>query len=56
MLITLFSALKDLLLPNTGSQKDEKQHAAGLDDTAILFIKIKISEIPQEKKLNTAIP
>ena len=48
--------MKDLLLLNTVSQRDEKPHTAGLDDTAILHIKIKITEIPLEKKLNTAIP
>ena len=47
------STVKDLL-PNTVSQKNEKQHISGLDDTAIPFIKIKTSEIPHEKKLNTA--
>ena len=36
-------------------QKDEKPHTAGQDDTAIPHIKIKITEIPLEKKLNTAI-
>ena len=41
---------------NTVKQKDEKPHTAGLDDTAIPHIKIKITEIPLEKKLNTAIP
>jgi len=40
--------VKDLLLPNT--QKDEKPPTAGLDDTAIPDIKIKITEIPLEKK------
>ena len=40
---------KDLLLPSTLSQKDEKPHTAGLDDTAI-------PDIPLEKKLKTAIP
>ena len=50
--------MKDLLLLNTVSQKDEKPHTGtlGLDDTAILHIKIQITEIPLEKKLNTAIP
>ena len=48
------STVKDLLLPNSVSQKDEKPNTAGLDDTAIPFIKIKITEIPHEK-LNTAI-
>ena len=50
------NTMKDLLLLNTVSQRDEKPHTAGLDDTAILHIKIKITEIPLEKKLNTAIP
>ena len=50
------NTVKDLLLPNTVSQKDEKPHTAGLDDTAIPHIKIKITEIPLENMLNTAIP
>ena len=47
---------KDLILRSTVSQKDEKPHTAGLDDTAIPDIKIKMTEIPPEKKLKTAIP
>ena len=47
---------KDLLVPNSVSRKDEKPHTAGLDDTAIPHIKIKITEILLEKKLKTAIP
>ena len=49
--------MKDLLLLNTVSQKDEKPHTGtlGLDDTAIPHIKIQITEILLEKKLNTAI-
>ena len=47
------NTVKDLLLPNTVSQKDDKPHTVGLDDTAIMYIKIKITEIPLEKKLNT---
>ena len=43
------NTVNDLRLPNTVSQKDEKPH------TAIPQIKIKITEIPLEKKLNTAI-
>ena len=43
-------------IPNTVTQKDEKPHTARLNDTAIPLIKIKITEIPLEKKLNTAIP
>ena len=50
------NTMKDLLLLNTVSQKCEKPHTPGLDDTAIPHIKIKIFEIPFEKKLNTAIP
>jgi len=48
--------VKDLLLPNTVSQRDEKPQTEGLDDTTIPHIKIKITEIPLGKKLNTAIP
>ena len=40
------STMTGLLLPNTISQKD----------TTIPQIKIKITKIPLEKKLNTAIP
>ena len=47
--------MKDPLLPNTLRQKDEKPQA-GLNDTAIPYVEIKITEIPFEKKLNTAIP
>ena len=50
------NAVKNLLLPNTVNQKDEKPHTAGLDDTAIPHIEIKITEIPLEKKLNTVHP
>ena len=50
------NTVKDLLLSNTVAQKDEKPHTAGQDDTVIPHIKIKITEIPPEKKLNTAIP
>ena len=45
--------MKDLLLPNAVNQNDEKQHTAGLNDTAIPHVKIKITEIPREKKVNT---
>ena len=31
------------------SQKDENLHTAGLDDTAILLIEIKLTEIPLKK-------
>ena len=37
------------------TQKDEKPHTAEQDDTAIPHIKIKTTEIPLEKKLNTII-
>ena len=50
------NTVKDLLLPNTVNQKDEKPYTAGLDDTAIAHIKIKITEIPLENKLNTVNP
>ena len=43
--------MKDLLLPNTVNQKDKEPHTARLDNTAILHIKIKITEIPLEKRL-----
>ena len=39
--------MKDLVLPNAISQKDEKPHTAKLDDTAILHIKIKTTVIAQ---------
>ena len=47
---TVRNTAKDLLLPNTVSQKDEKPHTSGLDDTAIPHIKIKITEIPLIKR------
>ena len=50
------NTVKDLLLANTVSQKDQKLHTAVLNDIAIPHIKIKITEIPLEEKLNTAIP
>ena len=50
------NTVKDLLLPNTVNQKDEKPYTAGLDNTAIPHIKIKITEIPLENKLNTVNP
>ena len=47
---TAGNTVKDLLLPNTVNKKDETPHtAAGLDDTSIPHIKIKITEIPLEK-------
>ena len=47
---------QDLLLPNTVNEKDEKPHTAGLNDTAIPHFKIRIAEIPAERKLNTVSP
>ena len=38
------------------SQTDEKPPTAELDDTAIPYVKIKITELPHEKKPNTVIP
>ena len=40
------NTVKDLLLPNTVSQKDEKMYTAGLDDTTMRHVKIEITEIP----------
>ena len=50
--------MKDLLLPNIVSQKDEKPHTAGLNDRAILHIKIKITDTAWKKAqhCNTVIP
>ena len=55
-ILTYRNTVKDLLLPNTVNQKDEKPHTAGLDDTAIPHIKIKVTETSREKKLNTVNP
>ena len=41
---------------NAVSHMDESPHSVGLDDTAIPHIKLKITEIPLKRKLNTAIP
>ena len=48
--------MKDLPLPNTISQRDKKPHIAGVDDSTILHIKIKITEMLLEKKLNIVTP
>ena len=48
--------MKDLLLQGAVSQKDERPLTTVLDDTARPRFKIKITETPLEKKLNTAIP
>ena len=50
------STVKDFLLSNTISQKDEKLHIAGLDETALLHVKIFITKILHEKKLNIVNP
>ena len=50
------NTVNNLISPNTVSQNDEKPHTAELDDTATPHIKIKITEIPHEKKRNTTIP
>ena len=50
------NTMNDVISPNTVSQKDEKPHTTELDDTAIPHVKIKITEIPLEKKPNTVIP
>ena len=44
------NTVKDLVLrPNAVSQKDEKPHTAGLDDTAIPHVKINGIEIRMKK-------
>ena len=43
-------SLRIVISPNTVSQNDEKPHTAELDDPAIPHVKIKITEIPHEKK------
>ena len=50
------NTMNNLISPNTVSQNDEKPHTAELDDTAIPHVKIKITEIPHEKKPNTVNP
>ena len=42
--------MNNLISPNTVSQDEEKPHTAELDDTAIPHVKIKITEIPHERK------
>ena len=49
-MVLQYNFVKDLLLPNTVNQKDEKPHTAGLDDTAMPRIKIKITETDRLKK------
>ena len=41
--------MNNLISPNTVSQNDEKPYTAELDDTAITYVKIEITEIPHEK-------
>ena len=50
------NTVNNLISPNNVSQNDEKPHTAELDDTTTPHVKIKITEIPHEKKCNTAIP
>ena len=47
---TTISSKIFFLIPNTISQKDKKSHTTGLDDTAILRIKIKVTEMSLRKK------
>ena len=53
--------VKNLLLQNTISQKDEKPHTAGLNDTSTLHLhlsrtlKSKLPKYRLKKKLNTTI-
>ena len=49
------NTVNNLISPKTVSQNDEKPHAAELVGTAIPHVKIKIIEIPHERKPNTAI-
>ena len=51
-MVLQYNAVKDLLLPNTVNQKDEKPHTAGLDDTAMPRAKIKITETDRLKKIS----
>ena len=45
------NTVNDLLLPNTVKEKDQKPHTAGLDDTVVPHINIKITgSIPQYRK------
>ena len=50
------NTVTNVISPNTVSQNDEKPHTAELEDTAILHVKIKITEIPHEKKKKKPIP
>ena len=43
--------MKDLLLPNTVSKKDEKLHTTGSDDTEMPHIKIKVTKLLLENTL-----
>ena len=47
---TTISSKIFFLIPNTVIQKDKKSHTTGLDDTAILHIKIKVTEMSLKKK------
>lgn len=47
---TIISSKTFFLTPNTISQKDKKSNTTGLDDTTILHIKIKVTEMSLKKK------
>ena len=47
------NTVNNLISPNTVSQNDEKPHTPELDNTSIPHVKIKITEIPHEKRPNT---
>ena len=46
----------NLISLNTVNQNDKKPHTTELDDAVIPHVKIKITEIPLEKKPNTLNP
>ena len=48
--------MNNLISWNTVSENDEKLHTTELDDTTILQVKIKSTEILHEKKPNTVNP
>ena len=51
------NTVKDLLLPNTINQKDEKPHTAGLNECKLPKYRLKKSSIPlQYRKKNWQIP
>ena len=52
----IHNTVKEFPLPDTLAQKKKKTHAAVLNDTAILHIRIQITKIAHWKKLNTINP